>query len=78
MRDMYIVDVNYFPGYNGMRDFHDILLRHLVRCAEQPQVQPQAAPTYRVHGRWDDDTFSTSSESDVDSQPVDAAHEWQQ
>ena len=38
----YVVDVNYFPGYNGFPNFHQVLLRYAPRPPHTPE--PLFAP----------------------------------
>lgn len=66
---MYIVDVNYFPGYNGMGDFHEVILDYLQRLAQAPAPPMATTPhTHRLlaEAAGTDEDASLSSDSDVE------------
>lgn len=49
----YVVDVNYFPGYTGVVDAHDVLLRHVREVVSDRRARtsvPSSAPSSPVVG----------------------------
>ena len=64
-KDMYIVDVNYFPGYNGMDSFHDKLLTYLAGLNAVPLATPPSSVS-SSGSQISTDEDASASDSDME------------